>query len=174
MILVALIGGILLIAWTMDAQRTVEPWGTIAIGAVPVSVLILSFIRRRAQSGADLVAKADGLRRFLKDFSSLDEAPIASLAIWERYLVDAVALGVASDLMRGLQMKLPEIASDPGFAGWYAPLPGNDLGSSMSRFPTDMGTPAQSAMAPQSSSGSGGGFSGGGGGGGGGGGFGAS
>ena len=173
-ILASVVGGIVLIAASKNARNEVSAWGFIALAGAVASVVILAFIRRRAQSGADLVAKANGLKKFLKDFSSLNEAPVASLAIWQRYLVDAVALGVAADLMKGLTMKLPQIAQDPGFAPWFIPLPGSDLGSSMSRFPTDMGTTAQSAMAPQSQSGSGGGFSGGGGGGGGGGGFGAS
>ncbi len=176
-IVVGLVGlGFLLRTISKDYQGRPSPWPWLCFGAAAATIASIGLLRRRTQRGADLMAKANGLRKFLKDFSSLDEAPIASLAVWERFLVDAVTLGVAADLTRGLAMKLPQIANDPGFAGWYVPLPGSDLGSSMTRFPTQWGSEAETAMKPESSSsssGSGGGFSGGGGGGGGGGGFGA-
>lgn len=136
---------------------------------VPVGILLL---RNRTPAGATAVARARGLRKYLKDFSQLDEAPIGHLVLWERYLVFAVALGVSDELVRGLSARLPQVLADPQFGAWYV---GNVAGvgrfDHLGGISTGIGT-AVSAAQPKSS-GSGGGFSGGGGGGGGGGGFGA-
>jgi uncharacterized membrane protein len=101
--------------------------------------------------------------------------------LYERYLVFAVALGVADQLIAGLRVRFPEL-SDPssGFATWYVAgtLAGgygnvgrldsiNSIGSFASEFSS---ATAAAFSPPSSSSGGGGGFSGGGGGGGGGGG----
>jgi uncharacterized membrane protein len=136
--------------------------------------LLSNLLRRRTPKGAEKAAEALALKRFLQDFSTLDEAPVASLVIWERYLVAAVALGVAGDLVRGLSVKVPEVANNPNFAPWYIGTNGHGV-AGMARlglFASSFGNGATSALSP-SKSGSGGGFSGGGGGGGGGGGFGA-
>ncbi len=76
-------------------------------------------LRRRTHAGAQRHAEWDGLRRFLKDFSQLQDAPSGHMALYERYLVAAVALGVADDLVEALQVRIPEVANDPTFATWY-------------------------------------------------------
>ncbi len=136
-------------------------------------------LRRRSAEGARRAAEWDGLRRFLKDFSRLDEAVSGDLVIYERYLVAAVALGVADELVRGLATRFPEVAANPGFATWYvaASLDHGTAGPSFAGLGSFAGTVGATTAAftpPSSSGGGGGGFSGGGGGGGGGGGFGAS
>lgn len=143
-------------------------------------------LRRRTQLGARRKAEAEGLRRFLHDFSRVNEVPVGHLALYERYLVYAVALGVADELLEGLRMRVPEMVDQgSGFAGWYIGSSnhgGFDGGSesgfggltSISTFASEMSSNLSSAFSPpSSSSGGGGGFSGGGGGGGGGGGAGA-
>jgi uncharacterized membrane protein len=145
------------------------PW-VVAFGLVFAGHLL----RRRTELGAERAAEAEALKRYLKDFSTLDEAPVESIVLWERFLVYAVALGVAADLIRGLAVKVPAVASNAAFAGWYVGSSGRGLDglSSIDRFSSGFGSGASGALTP-SSSGSSGGFSGGGGGGGGGGGFGA-
>jgi uncharacterized membrane protein YgcG len=152
-------------AWTFFI-----PW-VVAIGLLFAS----GTLRRRTPKGAEQAAEAEALKRFLRDFSSLDGTPVAGLAIWERFLVYAVALGVAADLVRGLAVKVPEVAQNAAFASWYVGAAGRSglhgL-ESVGGFTHTFGSTATSSLTP-SSSGSSGGFSGGGGGGGGGGGFGA-
>ncbi len=142
------------------------------LGATIAVIALGTTLRRRTPKGAEKAEEAEALKRFLRDFSTLDEAPVESLAIWERYLVAAVALGVAGALVRGLAAKLPEVASSPNFAAWYVGGVGMARLDAIGQFGTSFATTAVGAMAP-STTGSGGGFSGGGGGGGGGGGFGA-
>jgi uncharacterized membrane protein len=163
--------------------------GLVALVIAGVLVLLSPLLRKRSSLGARRKAEADGLRNFLRDFSRLDELPIGHMALYERYLVYAVALGVADHLVAGLRMRVPEV-NDPNnhFASWYlvgsyAHHGGGGYGgdggrldgmSSIGSFASDLSTNFASAFSPPSSSaGGGGGFSGGGGGGGGGGGAGA-
>lgn len=176
------VGGLGLLAFVLQAW--VAAVAGITTGLVLFGLTIL--MRQRTPAGARRFAMWDGLGRFLEDFSRLgdDDVRVADKAIYERYLVAAVALGVADKLVEGLQLRVPEVAHDPGFATWYTSrslvgtggLAGGVSGmGNLSSFASHFGGGATAAFTPQSSgSGTGGGgFSGGGGGGGGGGGFGA-
>ncbi len=146
--------------------------GFVAIVVAPIlGVVGLVALRNRSQAGADELARAEALKRYLEDFSNLKEAPAGHLILWERFLVFAVAFGVAGKLLAGLAARLPTVVNDPSYGIWYAGA-GARRFDGIDRIPAEFGSAAASAMTP-SKSGSGGGFSGGGGGGGGGGGFGA-
>jgi uncharacterized membrane protein len=174
---IVVLGGIGALALSQSAWLGLIPIG-VAVGLFLASPLL----RKRTEKGARKEAEVEGLRRFLNDFSRLpDEAHAGDLVLYERYLVYAVALGVATQLIEGLRVRFPQLA-DPnsGFATWYvAGSMGNGL-SGMGRldsignigsFASEFSSATAAAFSPpSSSSGSGGGFSGGGGGGGGGGG----
>jgi uncharacterized membrane protein len=132
---------------------------TFAVGA--------TVLRNRTQAGAEAYAKAAGLKRYIKDFSQLADAPVGHLILWERFLVYSVAFGVSAELMRGLAVRLPQVMNDPTFTTWYG-------GADMHRFDgfSSIGTQTAAVVAAAipNSSGAGGGFSGGGSSGGGGGG----
>ncbi len=142
-------------------------------------------LRQRTPAGGERFAQWNGLRRFLADFSRLDEAVSGDMIIYERYLVASVALGVADQLIAGLQARLPAEVDQTQFATWYVGNSAAGMGrgfasmGSIGTFASNFGTKATSSFTPPSSSSSsssgfsGGGFSSGGGGGGGGGGFGA-
>ena len=153
--------------------------------ASAVGLLLCSgLLRQRTPAGGERFAQWNGLKRFLADFSRLDEAVSGDMIIYERYLVASVALGVADQLIAGLQARLPAEVDQTQFATWYvgnsAAGMGRGFGSmgSIGTFASNFGAKATSSFTPPSSSSSssgfsGGGFSSGGGGGGGGGGFGA-
>ncbi len=172
LLLVLGVGGLACIGLAEGHWLSFAPWA-----AGIVCLLLASTLRRRTPRGAEQAAEANALKRFLKDFSSLDEAPVGHLKLWERYLVYAVALGVSADLVRGLEAKVPEVAQSGSFAPWYTTggvhSPGSLVGLGL--FRASFGASVLSSVSPSrsGSSGFGGGFSGGGGGGGGGGGFGA-
>jgi len=137
--------------------------------AVLIFVAGLRLLSNRTQAGTDAAAKAAGLKRYLQDFSRLEDAPVGHLILWERYLVYAVALGVSADLVRGMAVRVPEVLNNPAFGVWYV-----GVGRRFDGFDTiETSSSAIVTAATPNTSGSGGGFSGGGGGGGGGGGFGA-
>jgi uncharacterized membrane protein len=128
---------------------------------------------RRTPKGALLHARWQAFRRYLNDFSRVEDSPPASLALWEQFLVYGIALGVAEQVLDAARLHAPpEVAEGGSFYG-----PGSDGsisgpdGFSFSNLENDF----SEAFTPPSSSGSGsgGGFSGGGGGGSGGGGGGA-
>lgn len=159
--------------------------GVVPIVVAGVLLLLTLLLRQRTPAGRRKLAEVRGLRRFLKDFSRLEDAVVGDMILYERYLVYAVALGVADELVEGLRLRVPEIASGATtFAPWYV---GSHLGdggrtagsgfeglASIGSFASSFSAATAAAFSPpSSSSGSGGGFSGGGGGGGGGGGAGA-
>ena len=168
-----------LVTYGLVTMGAGSAWGAAAL-VVALGVFVsIRTLRRRSSDGARRAAEWDGLRRFLKDFSRLDEAQSGDLIIYERYLVAAVALGVADELVQGLTTRFPEVANNPGFATWYVAgsmdhaLMGPSF-AGLGSFDSSVGSTTVAFTPPSSSSGGGGGFSGGGGGGGGGGGFGAS
>ncbi len=148
--------------------------GWLVVGAAVVMLVVgVAVVRNRTQNGADAAAKAAGLKKFLEDFSQLSDAPAGHLILWERFLVFAVAFGVAGKLLHGLETRLPGLLADPSFGVWYTGPGGSTRFRPIERFPASFGKSAAARIAP-SKSGSGGGFSSSGGGGGfGGGGFGA-
>lgn len=172
-LIVVVLGGFAVLALWNQAWWA----GGIAVAAAVVLAPLGILHRARTPAGARRFHEWTGLERYLRDFSRLDEAVSGDLVLWERYLVAAVALGVADDLLDGLRTRFPEI-DDPatGFATWY--LVGAGVGhgrlAGMGSFSRDFAAPAVNSFVPSSSgTGGGGGFSAGGGGGGGGGGFGA-
>jgi uncharacterized membrane protein len=128
---------------------------------------------RRTPKGALLHARWQAFRRYLNDFSRMEESPPASLALWEQFLVYGIALGVAEQVLEAARLHAPpEIAKGSSF---YSPgIVGSISGPYVFSF-SDLENDFSEAFTPPSSSGSGsgGGFSGGGGGGFGGGGGGA-
>lgn len=86
--------------------------GPLGYGLIPVA--IVSWIvagrfmpprlspRMRAR-----LARWKAFRRFLKEFSSLPDAPALAVVIWEHYLVYAVALDVASRVERQVRALVP-------------------------------------------------------------------
>lgn len=81
------------------------------------SVLIIAFsiiicvyaltIKRRSSNAQDEYKKWLAFKKFLKDFSNMNHAEIGSIVLWEHYLVYAVSLGVAKDVIN----QLPKVFS---------------------------------------------------------------
>ena len=146
------------------------------IGALTMSIglLIASFTsNRRSREGATQLAKWKAFRRFLVDFSSLHDAPVLSLAIWEHYLVYAITLGVAKKVIDQLKIIMPELSdvSRTAVPAWFILSRDGDFSSGFASLTESLESTMHAALSPSSSSsGGGGGFSSGGGGGGGGGG----
>ncbi len=130
---------------------------------------------RRTPKGALLHARWQSFRRYLTDFSRMEESPPASLALWEQFLVYGIALGVAEQVLEAARLHAPpEITKGSSF---YSPgIAGSISGPYIFSFANLENDFSDAFTRPSSGSGSGGGggwFSGGGGGGFGGGGGGA-
>jgi uncharacterized membrane protein YgcG len=130
---------------------------------------------RRTPKGALLHARWQAFRRYLTDFSRMEESPPASLALWEQFLVYGIALGVAEQVLQAARLHAPpEIAEGSSL---YSPgIVGSISGAyifSFSNLENDFSDAFTPPSSGSGSSGGGGLFSGGGGGGFGGGGGGA-
>ena len=153
----------------------------LAVGFIVAGVIVVIiplFFKRRSVSGQEDYVRWQAFRKFLLDFSQMETHEIPSLAIWEHYLVYAVTLGVAKEVIKQLELVFPNLQDgDYHFGyGWYYFGTGMHLGSFNNSLDSISGSldkavnTAQTAVTNASSgSGGGGGFSGGGGGGGGGG-----
>ncbi len=181
-VLFALVGAVLL--WIgIDGFHPVAPsWHDVVIVALGGCALANAVAlgaaltqrrlwRRRTRSAEAEAERWEAFRRYLTDFPRLQEAPPASLELWERYLVYGIAFGIAERVLQGAQLHMPKELHDASTIYWISPT--GDLGSGPSALGiSDLAAGFGSALAPPSSGsgGFGGGFSGGGGFGGGGGG----
>ncbi len=122
------------------------------------------------------VARWSAFRRFLKEFSTFDDAPALAVIVWEHYLVYAVALGVADRVEEQVRELLPPDAIPEPWPGAPHGIEGFTTYRHWSASSRAYVAPAAAASVGWSSGwggsssggGGGGGFSGGGGGGGGG------
>ena len=134
---------------------------------IPACLVLLGYpsqrLKRLAPESGERSARWKAFARWTDDFPRLDDDPPATLALWKRILVYAVAFGTAERMIESGRIPAPvaaEAASGNGWASYaftgnsFHSLDGSSFGSSFS-----------SHVAPESSSsGGGGGFSGGGGG----------
>lgn len=72
--------------------------------------------------GAEQISKWRAFRRFLLHFSQMERSTVPSLIIWEHYLVYAVVLGVAREVIDQLALVFPRLDQDPTFhqTSWSA------------------------------------------------------
>lgn len=166
------------------------------IFTVPTAIalaVIANYMPRRSVEGNNLVAKCKALRNWLRDFSSLDERPPTDVKVWGEFMVYAYLFGIAEQVMKSLQTRVPEVFQDEsavygvGYVPWWFwysssyGAHGGMMSSGASLFDASVANTMSTAQAAisgasgdfSSGGGFGGGFSGGGGGGFGGGGGGA-
>lgn len=127
------------------------------------------------QTGIDTLAKLQALRRWLLEFTRLDEAIPQDLALWDRLLVMAVALGVSQQVIKQLKVVFPEAFAEnnenfyPYFHSYlwlnsyHGSAPLNSVNAASRHYVASAA--AVAASSSSSGGGFGGGFSGGGGGG---------
>ena len=131
-------------------------------------------LEKRTQLGADAYAEWMGLKKFLEDFSNLEEYPPTSITIWEDYLVYATTFGIAEKVLQYLQINLDKISSkEIGNSHIYiffglTTTTGKLDTTSFNAFATSLNNAFTTMTSSPGGVGGGGGFSGGGGGGGGG------
>lgn len=152
-------------------------WGLGVVLLLAMSAALGFVVLRRmdnlSEEAVEVIAKLKALRRWLKDFTRLEEAVPQDVILWNRLLVMAVSLGVAEEVIEQLKVAAPQVLEDPVVApvyGWYM-YPHTALGSPASRLGSSVtsshkvSSAAMAASSMSSGGGGGGGFSGGGGGG---------
>lgn len=95
-------------------------WGLYLLGGVLLLAPLLLFFASPknyyTEYGADQLAKWRAFRRFLLHFSKMKSSTVSSLAIWEHYLVYAVILNVAKEVIEQLPIAFPNMESSPDFS----------------------------------------------------------
>ncbi|MBQ9317338.1 MAG: DUF2207 domain-containing protein, partial [Atopobiaceae bacterium] len=132
------------------------------VAALVGSGVLWGSLPDRSDEAIEINAKLDALRRWLKDFTRLEEAVPTDIVLWDRLLVMSVVLGVSDRVIEQLKLAAPQLLESTSLAntvmwcdtGWGDSSPASSFSSGFSG-------------AAASASGSGGGASGGGGGGGG-------
>ncbi len=120
-----------------------------------VSMFFVRLWRRRSAAIEGEAERWEAFRRFLSDFPRLQDAPPASLELWERYLVYGIAFGIAERVLQAAQLQMPEELHPASTVFWISPT--GDLGSGPTALGIgDLSAGFGSALAPPSS-GSGGG-----------------
>jgi uncharacterized membrane protein len=176
-------------AWLLFGGVTaIEP--TLASARIPLAAVaavvcaLVYFLVGRVIFRWDPVAYLEhrrwkNFRKFLHDFSAIEQAPVNLLAIWEEYYVYAVALGVASEFLKHVTRLAEQRGTGLVLPVWYIGASGMSggslaaLGQGLAGFDVFASNMSSMMSSFSTASASGGGFSGGGGGGGGGGGSGA-
>lgn len=164
--------GVALIALGVAAAIALRGNWVLAVAVIGVGIWAVAaspLLRRRSQEGRILHHRWERFGAYLRDFSLIKDKTPDYLQMWGRFIVYAVPLGVADQVMRNLDASLSSAEMETVAGGWY-PVAGYgrqpSFASTMSSLSTAI--PSGTISSSPSSSGSGGGFSGGGGGGGGG------
>ncbi len=80
---------------------------TFGVALVIQAVILLIYsasFKRRTAYGNEQHAMWHAFKNFLKDFSNLEKAEMPSIVMWEHYLVYAISLGVAKEVIRQLPL----------------------------------------------------------------------
>src|SRR5690606_32416840 len=120
-------------------------------------------LTRRSKEAAFEAARWEAFRHYLEDFSRLEDAPPISLALWDRFLVYGITLGVAEQVLAAARIKAPVELQEHSRIYWYGGYCYTG-GSTENAFAGLNASLAGAFTPPASAGGGGGGFSGGGGG----------
>lgn len=127
-----------------------------------LSSITLSKINVYTQQGVNEAEKWKGLKKYMEDFSMLNEREVPEIVIWEQFLVYATAFGMADKVLKQLKIVYPDFENSINSNTYpYLYLMMNTNFSNS--FTNSISSSISSAYS--SASGGGGGFSGGGGGG---------
>lgn len=91
----------------IGAAFTLLMFTPIAVVCILEGVIISFYsftIKRRTKYGNEQYAMWQAFKNFLKDFSRLDKAEIPAIVLWEHYLVYAISLGVAKEVIKQLSI----------------------------------------------------------------------
>jgi uncharacterized membrane protein len=177
--LISIFGGVAMLAIGLSALFTVPfPVSFIIPFMAGVFVFVIfMFIGRVILRWSPLAYEEQkrwlNFKRFITDFSAIQQAPISLLPIWEHYFVYAVVLGVAQKFLKNITNLAAERQTALVLPVWYSsalagPAKLSSFAQSMSNFESFTSNFTSMMNSFSTSVATGGGFSGGGGGGGGG------
>lgn len=177
---------LLVLSFVISNQRLEIFMVSARINLIIILVMLLIFLiilGNKTTKGVIETKKWKALKNYLTKFSTLNQADIPALVLWEKYLVYATVFGISKKVLYQLKFVYPEMDNMSYTGGWYNGYAAyaimNERGGigsfdeCFNSLQSSINSAWQSAVSNSSSSGSGGGASFGGGGGSGGGGGGA-
>lgn len=135
--------------------------GIILFIYIVLSGIAIARINFYTQEGVDEIEKWRGLKKYMEEFSLLNEREVPEIAIWEKFLVYATAFGIADKVLKQFKIVYPDIENNINvntYPYMYLMIHTNFSKSFSNAISSSM------SSAYSSASGGGGGFSGGGGG----------
>jgi len=90
-------------------------WALVGLPVGIVLIFVSRSIKRRSTEAAELYAQFQALRRYMKDFGRMDEKPPDAVVLWQQFLVYAVVFDMADQVIKAMQVKVPEVMQDPAF-----------------------------------------------------------
>lgn len=136
--------------------------GLCAVAAIVTGGFAI-FMRRRSPRANEIAAKSEALKRWLEDFSLLNEHPMQDVKVWGELMVYAAAFGVADKVMEQLRAVLPQVATSSDFMTTGAWVSYSVSSDSSGSTPFESFSDSLSTSIAATTSGSSGTFSGGGG-----------
>lgn len=113
-------------------------WGLIfLLVSAASSLLALLFLAPKhwyTDYGADQKAKWDAFGRYLCHFSNISNSTVSSLAVWEHFLVYAVAFGYVSQVISQLNVAKPALSSDHKPGAWLFGMADSEITGETSLF----------------------------------------
>ena len=64
---------------------------------------------KKTKEGIEEYTKWNAFKHFLKDFGRFDEKELPEIALWEKYLVYATALGCANEVQKAMKLKIEKL-----------------------------------------------------------------
>ena len=71
------------------------------------------------QKGENQKEAWEGLKKYIEDYSMIEDREVPELVIWEKYLVFATAFGIADKVLKQLKIQYPELSDDTFTNGTY-------------------------------------------------------
>ena len=88
-----------------------------------VSVIFFNRYKKKcipiSAEALEIKAKLEALKKWLCEFTLLEEAPPTDVIVWNRLMVAAIALGVADKAIKNLEIAAPEVLQNPDFYPTY-------------------------------------------------------
>lgn len=124
---------------------------------------------RLNKAGEAEFMKAEGLKKYMLDFSNLKEYDVPKLVLWEEYLVFATMMGISREVIKSLKLVYPELREEnlsvyrPNYAArsfiwtyvWlskpsFGPTGGLDLGARFDKALNNVAVTARALANPKS------------------------
>lgn len=141
---------------------SIIPFTIVCIANIISIYIELGKINVFTQKGIDEAEKWKGLKKYMEEFSLIQEKEVPEIILWEKFLVYATAFGIADKVLKQLKIVYPDLENtiNTGNYTYMYLMTHTDFSHSFSGFISNSISSTYS-----SATGGGGGFSGGGGGG---------